>query len=169
MPNHVTHKFTVEGESPELQRFMDKCFIDGEHGKEFDFNTLIPRPEILDKTISGNTPEMDTDEYKAIEAEAIKQTGCSNWYEWSNKYWNTKWNAYHTYIHQTDEIVIFEFDTAWSCPVPVFEKLAKEFPTLSFTGYALDEGYCFGAEILIEEGESNVEFLEVNAGLMEAF
>ncbi len=160
MPNHVTHKFTVKGTTSELQKFYLQCFTTAKDCTEFDFNSLIPQPEILLNTISGNTQEMATPEYKALEAEAIEQTGCKNWYDWCCTYWGTKWNAYSCYVTQEEEELFFEFDTAWSCPEPIFNKLAEQFPTLEFRGYALDEGYGFGAEITIEDGEASVEYLD---------
>ncbi len=176
MPNHVTHKFTVTGCESELKRFRETCFSKREDSfekdrLEFDFDSLVPRPEILDKTISGNSEEMKTEAYKQIEAEAIALTGHKNWYNWSCAYWGTKWNAYHTHLdddYSNDQLEL-QFDTAWSCPEPIFVKVAEMFPKLSFEGYALDEGYGFGAEITIESGDFYIDYFDVNPGFMEAF
>lgn len=51
----------------------------------------------------------------------IIKYGCSSWYDWSCDAWGTKWNAYDVYV---DDSTI-EFDTAWSCPIPVLDALAK--------------------------------------------
>lgn len=50
--------------------------------------------------------------------------GCADWYDWSCKNWGTKWNACETYI---DGNTVY-FDTAWSPPLPVIEKLSKLYP-----------------------------------------
>jgi len=166
MPNHVSHVFTITGESENIQNFISRCISkDG----EFNFSSLVTKPEILDRTISGITNEMQTAEYKAIEKEAIETTGFNNWYNWCIENWGTKWNAYNTFYDHNDDFIQFEFDTAWSCPEPIFNALAKQYPTMKFHGYAIDEGYGFGAEITIEDGSANVEYFDVNAGFMSAF
>jgi len=76
-----------------------------------------------------------------------KLYGHQDWHSWSTDNWGTKWNAYD----QTEEIEMdtievkspykesnsytlhtakIKFDTAWSTPFPVMEKLAKKFPKL---------------------------------------
>ena len=166
MPNHVSHVFTITGESENIKNFINRCISkDG----EFNFSSLVPKPEILEKTISGNTEEMQTDKYKAIEKEAMETTGFKNWYDWSIENWGTKWNAYSTSYVNHGDLIELEFDTAWSCPNPIFNSLAKEYPTMIFHGYAIDEGCGFGAEITIEDGSSNIEYFDVNAGFMSAF
>jgi hypothetical protein len=65
--------------------------------------------------------------------QAFDQTGFANWYDWKNANWGTKWNA-SGFVILVDEPGRYEFtlDTAWSPPVPVWEKLGEMFPTLDF-------------------------------------
>lgn len=176
MPNHVTHKLTVSGTAEDIQRFLADCFqpVDPEKDTallELDFNTLVPRPAILDDTIAGNIEEMKTEAYKALEAQAILETGHKNWYDWCCANWGTKWNAYQTHFELDNDGSEMHlcFQTAWACPEPIFAALAERCPQLKFHGYALDEGYGFAAEITLEDGQSDIEYFEVNAGFMYAF
>lgn len=171
MPNHVTHKINISGSKTEIDRFRETCFVQRDGVLELDFNTLIPMPEILEKTISGNTHVMKTDKYQAIESEAIKQSGHANWYSWSCSEWGTKWNAYHTYIKvMSDDTMLLQFDTAWSCPEPIFDKIAELFPTLDCDGVALDEGYGFCADINISMGDSYIDYdFDVSSEFIEDF
>lgn len=72
--------------------------------------------------------------------------GCTSWYDWSIKNWGTKWNAYSYVAISEDEI---EFQTAWSAPIPVIEKLAEMYPDVEIEHYWADEdmgnnsGYCY--------------------------
>ena len=166
MPNHVTHKLMVEGKNKDLQKFLNTCFT--KEG-ELDFNSLVPMPKILKKTICGNTNEMQTDRYKSIEKEAIEKTGFKNWYDWSLDKWGTKWNAYHTQTTDNTDSIELMFDTAWSCPVPIFEVLEIKWPVLTFEGFAIDEGFMFGAAINVDVNGANVEFFNVHSGFYEAF
>lgn len=73
---------------------------------------------------------------------ALLETGFSSWYPWSIENWGTKWGAYGFHA-ASDDPLIFEFQTAWNFPTPVFEKLAQEFPTLTFDCVCFDEGWNF--------------------------
>lgn len=57
----------------------------------------------------------------------IIKYGCDTWYDWCCDKWGTKWNAYNT--EWDEEQNVMEFDTAWSCPIPLLEEF----------GYMCDE------------------------------
>lgn len=73
---------------------------------------------------------------------AIVETGYADWYEWSIDHWGTKWGAYD-FEEVSAEPLTIKFETAWSFPTPVFEKLAETFPTLTFDCICFDEGWNF--------------------------
>lgn len=74
--------------------------------------------------------------YERIKAADIAH-GASTWYDWNLLHWSTKWNSCHTrkpviddaqihdaYHDQGETVVIsWRFDTAWSPPVNIAEKL----------------------------------------------
>lgn len=69
----------------------------------------------------------------------ILDYGYDTWYDWSCAKWGTKWNAYDTFISDNESQICF--NTAWSCPLPVLDKLAEmcyEYG-VSFTGKWADE------------------------------
>jgi hypothetical protein len=76
---------------------------------------------------------------------AIAETGFADWYDWSCQHWNTKWNAYDLHI-VSESPLEFTFDTAWDFPLPVFRKVAEEFPALSFRCTCYDEGGNFAGD-----------------------
>lgn len=53
--------------------------------------------------------------------------GSFTWYDWARDNWGTKWNACDTYYDANLPTVV-EFNTAWSAPVPIFEKMCAMFP-----------------------------------------
>ena len=53
-----------------------------------------------------------------------KRYGYKDWYEWSTKNWGTKWNADQTIINENKMLI--SFDTAWTPPSPILEKIAKQ-------------------------------------------
>lgn len=74
-------------------------------------------------------------------AQALRETGYANWYDWSVANWGTKWNAYEGHLTEEAGEVIFGFDCAWSFPEPVFEALGERFGALIFRGEWFDEGW----------------------------
>jgi len=59
----------------------------------------------------------------------LKTYGHKDWYSWCVANWNTKWNAmdveFYEYVNK------IRFQTAWSAPVPVIEKLSALFPDIT--------------------------------------
>lgn len=56
----------------------------------------------------------------------IDKYGYSTWYDWCIHNWGTKWNAYNDgLLHETDHDLYYRFDTAWSSPDPIFDKLEE--------------------------------------------
>jgi hypothetical protein len=69
----------------------------------------------------------------------IEKYGAPTWYEWSCKYWGTKWNACDAEVTDNgDGSLHVQFDTAWSFPFPIFEKLLAAFPQMVLEGSAYE-------------------------------
>jgi len=93
---------------------------------------------------------------------AIKETGHPSWYEWSVEHWGTKWNAYslRRVARVSPTELTFMFDTAWSVPKPVLDKLAELFPSLTIRTASWDEGGNFAATGKWVDGEGSLDFTE---------
>jgi len=53
-----------------------------------------------------------------------RKYGAFNWYNWSVENWGTKWDA--SFI--ASDASTISIDTAWDPPIPIIEKLSREFP-----------------------------------------
>jgi hypothetical protein len=92
------------------------------------------------------------DEWKAN----IARYGAPTWYEWSCEQWGTKWNACDAEVTENrDGSLNVHFDTAWTFPFPIFEKMVAEFPMLVFEGSAEEPNM----EIFISFEGNNGEFV----------
>lgn len=103
--------------------------------------------------------------YKELGEELFKinlKYGACNWYDWRIYNWNTKWNAYDTYIESCgDGCVELYFYTAWSSPQPILMKLAEMFPHLTFDYKYADEDMTYNCgEGYGEDGEMSFRFAE---------
>ena len=165
MPNNVTSTIEIRGTKEQIDKLIKdtKLKLEKEVDNQFDFNGIIPMPDELHDTVSppqivatdeeakkineeykeknkGNTFPGTDQYYRAIsEAEQerrIKEHGAVNWYDWANKHWGTKWNAYdvHYFDHGEDEngaFLVLELDTAWGPPENIFEKLEEQGMTIN--------------------------------------
>lgn len=170
--------------------------MEGDYNEFPDFNKLIPMPEELQIT-SGSLggvsrailfgggdlnllglsecksrfEKMDferkvEDIQHAIKLETNKRKhGFDTWYDWSIKNWGTKWGAYSNV--QADDFT-FEFQTAWSAPLPIIEKLIELFPKINFTHTWADEdtGYNVGK---IERQDGETFTYDIENGSNEAY
>lgn len=70
----------------------------------------------------------------------IQNYGVATWYDWSINNWGTKWNAYG-YDENSDYSgnENLWFQTAWSAPHPIIEKLAEMYPDIVFEHEWADE------------------------------
>jgi hypothetical protein len=78
----------------------------------------------------------------------LKKYGHADWYSWRCENWGTKWNACNVCAKSPNSNSI-SFDTAWSAPHPIIEKLTQLFPDVEIEHKWADEdwgsncGYCY--------------------------
>lgn len=179
MPNHVTNQVWFSGNPESIARLQ--AFVCTEDNP-FDFEKIVPMPETYHKYDTTNHPDARglevgkhvnqwddntpivteelIEEYKRATAEQRDKYGVVGWYNWHCRYWGTKWNSYD---HDSDNG--YTFNTAWSAPLPVLERLSQLFPDADVHFIYADEnmGYNTGAgcfrngelEIYRPEGGSN--------------
>lgn len=120
-------------------------------------DVAMPDGDIADVAAAylSKHPSYETQGVKRIAA--IAETGHPSWYEWSIENWGTKWDAFR-YEQVDDDPFTFRFETAWSFPTPIFEKLAALYPTLTFECWTHDEGDCFGGRGCFNPREGDEPF-----------
>jgi hypothetical protein len=150
MPNWTSNTIRVTGEPSRIRVFRDAMASDSQ---SFDFNRLIPMPEILKGTGHGScivdgeklsswrvlgVGEL-SDEVRAFtpdEESALRDIGHFNWYDWSCANWGTKWNAVAVSVTAATfldpDVIEIRFDTAWDPPLPVFREMIAAHPDLHF-------------------------------------
>lgn len=155
MPNWVTNRVVVYGAPEELKAFREHAgkpaqFQDEDGGRlsEFSFwNFIKPDDSILDEYWHGSGLE------GGLTFEDRRKSS-NNWYDWNNRNWGTKWDAGYVDVIEsnTDSSIEFRFETAWSPPMPVFEKMVEMFPHLTFSiWYEEEQGW--GGELTGLNGE----------------
>lgn len=180
MPNYVKNNITFYGDAEQIQSVKDYVMT---AESVFDFNKIIPMPESLDL-------ESGSRETKAIECAKARRNGetitcrpresfeeladlgekylynkekygATTWYDWRIKHWGTKWDACDP--EWSGDSVTFE--TAWSAPAEIYEKLTKLFPDVRFEVNYADEDlgnncgtFYYDGEMLTHTAEEDFDF-----------
>ena len=157
MPNWCTNELTISGNAETLDEILEFC--EGENGR-LDFDKIIPYPEPY-KQMDKEAPDWTLGQEARDAQMAIYKAKWgtthdgynSGGYEWCCKNWGTKWNASGVTLTDSPDDVCFSFDTAWSPPIQVIEKLASKFPTLNFELKYEERGLNFAGDIFLSEGK----------------
>lgn len=123
MPNHIKNVVKFKNITPEdrdmiLNMIASITPTEPIETQMIDFNKIIPEPE--DESECPDEYKMN----KESPIESLKDKPWFDWYEWHIDKWGTKWNAYDGYISILPNELTFVFNTAWTCPMPIFTKLA---------------------------------------------
>jgi len=117
-----------------------------------DWKRILTYPWVIEKGITTReqlqayfrNEDPKYEELGRIYYENIKKYGYHGWYGWNCDHWGTKWGACHVHVdREADDRVYIRFDTAWSFPEPIFNKLFEQFDDLDFVGTIDEEGGFF--------------------------
>lgn len=126
MPNHVTNTITYDGDRKQIAEMLEAIKKDELGIGTVDFNKIIPMP---DDIYRGDLGPKERELY-----------GDKNWYDWCRANWGTKWNAYgyeEDFDYSPTDSLWFQ--TAWSAPHPILQKLSDMFPEIEFRHQWADE------------------------------
>lgn len=112
-----------------------------------DKENKLTHEEAVQKLIDDGTADLKTAK-QSFENE--KKYGYKDWYYWRIANWGTKWDAYDQC--KVDENTI-AFNTAWSDPAPVMEKLAKDNTNMRIDHKYADEMPNYVGHTVYERGE----------------
>jgi hypothetical protein len=121
MPNNTDVRVYIDHPNKNRIDDMEKIF-----SEDYPFNMIIPMP---DDILRDN-----------LTMEQRKASNGRNWYDWCVENWGTKWDAYNIGTQRLSDTSLYVMmETAWSPPIPIFEKLVE----LGFeiSAYYLDEGW----------------------------
>lgn len=143
MPNHIKNVLKIKNLTPTdiamvLTLIARPLEEDEYHGRKdapdfvIDFDKIIPEP----RTIEDCSPEFIIPEEKRAKPglEITDDRHWFNWYDWRVHFWGTKWRAYDAYTKIGKSYIVFVFNTAWSYPEPIIDKL-------HLLGYELEYRY----------------------------
>lgn len=149
MPNECSNFLTVVGDPKELSEFIKVSKNPKGSEKEYAiFQNNYPCPQELYEVDANFTKKPDM----------IAKHGASDWYDWCNMNWGTKWGDYHTdlsHYNEGDTMATFTYTTAWGPGVNGLIGISREYPNLVFVN-SYEEGGC---ELVGSFGVANGDLL----------
>tara|TARA_B100001093_G_scaffold471404_1_gene493645 strand:+ start:390 stop:791 length:402 start_codon:yes stop_codon:yes gene_type:complete len=126
MPNHCYNKISIYGD--EASKIASELKSED---TVFDFSKVLPEPNYEEVEVKSTFPKEDEkDDFRM-----------PKWWDWRVQNWGTKWNSYDDSVEIVDdETVEYTFNTAWSPPEPVIEKLREQYPDVSITAFYDEPG-----------------------------
>jgi len=143
MPNHCYNRVTFYSSNEEDVAKLKKIFED-----ENCFGQIIPEPDW------ANTPLMSSDVTKygqdrgklgelPMPDGTFQSTGRRDdrWYDWRIQNWDTKWDCYDLEVLDDDpENLEIGFNTAWSPPEAICNKIREDYPDVSVSWFYDEPG-----------------------------
>ena len=156
MPNHCHNRVTFYPSGNNTDSSLDQIeTIKDIFTGESVFTQIIPEPDWANTPLltsdkhygtkygnDGELPILQTDSF----GQHLKfySTGITDqrWYDWRLQNWDTKWDAYNVNVTDDDpDLLEVEFDTAWSPPEAICEKLREDYPDIAISWF-YDEPGC---------------------------
>ena len=152
MPNWVYNGLTIEGNPEQVDKLVEQMntpFVNsvtsrGDLSYEIKQTKFI-NPIFSFRNIIGPT-DLDAYQGQPDMSKPFGDFSGDDWYNFNIRNWGTKWDVAvaeddqysDTYMEGPVEnggnkVVYYNFNTAWSRPVPAITKLSEQYPSLLFT------------------------------------
>lgn len=138
MPNYCSNYVELRHKDPARLQAAADAWNSGEL-----FNSLMPRPESLNITACHATNDRDL---KVLYDANIEAHGYANWYDYNLAEWGTKWDVgrgeHEEPCSPQDDVVILNFDSAWSPPLEAWDNLSAQGYEIMSYYYEPGMGFC---------------------------
>jgi hypothetical protein len=140
MPNWYHSKLTIQNTCSGFEK-IKAVFTPDQYKECHPFQSIIPPPVDLlmsdinmlnDSSLQKLTNLKRKEGVEQKEQKNLIKFGVKDLYDWKVGNWGTKWDACDLIVrYDNDEEFQVDFDSAWSPPIPVFEKIIQDNPNLS--------------------------------------
>jgi hypothetical protein len=165
MPNYCSNDLLIQGNKEQIEQLKNQLITLDDMGYEqIKFENVFPTPEALvNVTCPPRAEGGETEEEFELRQKTNKELyGATDWYNWRVQNWGTKWDSCGTHIsNYSDNELSICFDTAWSPPIGVLQKMGELYPELEITCYYMEEGMGFCGMFFTHDGMSSDEEGEI--------
>lgn len=149
--DNAVRRYVEAGQEIDLKEAIKRILSQQDSDNILSFKTSDDVVVFLAEQLMKNKKEfVDAHRQNANSERGLREHGVSNWYDFAVKNWGTKWNAYDIVVNAEEPSITF--DTAWSPPTPIIEKLSECFPSIKIIHKYFDEGHGFWGTATYEKG-----------------
>jgi len=142
VPNWCMNTLTVRGEEAPLGKFKEAAQATVTHRVD-----PLQTPVYLPLSFEALCPSPD-------EMNPLKNPEGKGWLEHRIRAWGTKWELDdQTQVEDWPDMLRYDFDTAWTPPLPVVVVASESHPDLQFELVYAEPGCDFSGRVLIQAGE----------------
>lgn len=137
MPNWCTNELTITGDPKQIAKFRKLAEQKNKDGEKqaLSLGNFYPEPDYTKTEVLPTFPDISGT--KPVDPSQA-------WWDWRVQNWGTKWELNEVeLIDESEDYLLYRFDTAWSPPVKWLEKVAKDYPELDFRLKYEEEGVGF--------------------------
>lgn len=144
MPNWCMNRVSISGSEEDIKKITK---LVSTKDSALSFNNIIPAPNW--NKIPNEKGELPVkEEIKNKEGVVVMTTNNfpdgkndDRWYSWQCENWGTKWDACSVeVVSEGTDYIEYEFETAWSPPHPIIDKLREDFPDVSISAFYDEPG-----------------------------
>jgi hypothetical protein len=144
VPNWIINRLVVKGDPERIREFLQAV----KSGRQpLDFQRIIPSPELIRRARQVFSPigppsqsqyfidDMHWRDFTPDEEKELEALGYRSWGDWSFANWGANKIAFEVELDESTVdlgYVVITFETAWSPPVRILERLRAIFPDLAF-------------------------------------
>lgn len=172
MPNWVYNGLTIEGKPESVKALMEQLNQPFKMVHDhWNMETMAQEKKLTtySNPVFAFWNIIKPTDMEAYWAEPAKREGgqitfdSDHWYDWNIRNWGTKWDVavsnddkysdtnMEDTVNGENHVVHYNFNTAWSRPLPVLFKLSEQYPDLLFT-HSYEEETGWGGEMEILRG-----------------
>lgn len=147
MPNWCSNTVTIEGPKDQLDALAKKVslpyetmFLTFVDGAQKHVASTVSGEFLLWNIVSPDDLEM--------------YFSGSNWYEWNIEHFGTKWDVDASSERLSETSLVFQFESAWSPPLPALYALSEQWPDLTVSAWFSEAGMNFEGEHTVKGGQA---------------
>jgi hypothetical protein len=156
MPNYATTFVTISGDFDERQRFMEQASM--------PYLENWAEGRTSDGLMTAESKRVVTGDFLlgSFVAPTATDLAESNWYEWNNDNWGTKWEAEpleeleQCLVEQTLLDMTYAIQTPWCAPEAALVAMSQQYPSLTFQVRESEECVDYRTEYLLVGGKKTV-------------
>lgn len=157
MPNWCENTLRIRGKKEDIQAFKQKLEDTKQQDRDICiFRTFRPMPKAYEGVTSPNRDEK-------LANELLEKYGATDWYNWANINWGTKWGCCDScWLNEqpigTDHDDLYDiemyYQTAWGPGDDCLEEIFQELNNLSFFLSYEEPGMGFAGSLFVREGKT---------------